>query len=387
MSERSVLRDYRDRGYPMTYEALDAWYPSVPEADNAALVFQGALPLVRRTRQGASFWMIPDLGEAWSPMHRERAVELITANPRLFETLPKLAGVRESRFPIDLSDAMAGSTHLNDLKIAARLAHGDGLLAIEEGDSDRAIRRIGDLGRLGALTDDEPTLIAVLGACDVFGMQATLAEQAMTALEFGFDGFVRIAVASGSVDLVRMFRRGFIGSQAYYLDIEESGLYPLRARLARYSGERTRHLRWVLERVDSLAVESSGFQLADALDGWTIPKIPIYHTLNRKVGQYETSGRVLAKVASTIARRNAWELALAVERYRLDCGAIPRSLEALVPKYVAELPMDPFSREMMRYALGSEGCRIYSVGEDRVDDGGITRPANGRHDIVFRVLR
>jgi hypothetical protein len=63
--------------------------------------------------------------------------------------------------------------------------------------------------------------------------------------------------------------------------------------------------------------------------------------------------------------------ALAVERYRrADGGAPPASLEMLVPRYLRAVPQDPFSGKPLVYTRGSDGYRVYSVDNNRTDDGG-----------------
>jgi hypothetical protein len=62
---------------------------------------------------------------------------------------------------------------------------------------------------------------------------------------------------------------------------------------------------------------------------------------------------------------------LALRRYHLERGNYPDSLSPLVPEYLAEVPLDPYSGQSIRYQLEpSKGYVLYSVGPDRVDDGG-----------------
>lgn len=70
---------------------------------------------------------------------------------------------------------------------------------------------------------------------------------------------------------------------------------------------------------------------------------------------------------------------LALEQHRHEAGALPESLDALVPKWLSEVPMDPFAETpapLIYRVLGAEtgpGYTLYSVGYDATDDGG-TRP-------------
>ena len=80
--------------------------------------------------------------------------------------------------------------------------------------------------------------------------------------------------------------------------------------------------------------------------------------------------------AKSSSDRNAARLRLliaefAIECYRQETGIYPPSLEALVPKYLARVPEDPFVGRPLRYRLATpEGYRVFSVGPDGRDDGG-----------------
>jgi hypothetical protein len=62
--------------------------------------------------------------------------------------------------------------------------------------------------------------------------------------------------------------------------------------------------------------------------------------------------------------------ALAAERYRLDKGEFPVTLDELVPEYMEEIPKDPFDGKPLRYKKKDDRVIFYSIGEDRSDDGG-----------------
>lgn len=62
---------------------------------------------------------------------------------------------------------------------------------------------------------------------------------------------------------------------------------------------------------------------------------------------------------------------IALERWRRDHGGVhPERLEQLVPEYLAALPTDRFTGEPLRYRLVNGSPLFYSVGVNRVDDGG-----------------
>jgi muramidase (phage lysozyme) len=62
--------------------------------------------------------------------------------------------------------------------------------------------------------------------------------------------------------------------------------------------------------------------------------------------------------------------AIAAERYRLASGHWPETLEALLPMYLPEIPLDPFVQNALRYRRVDDGVIIYSVGPDGEDNDG-----------------
>jgi len=83
--------------------------------------------------------------------------------------------------------------------------------------------------------------------------------------------------------------------------------------------------------------------------------------------------------------------ALAVERFRQKQGQLPKNLKELVPRFLHEIPTDPFDGKPIRFRRLAEGYVVYSVGADGHDDGGRERPErkrfndNSTYDITFIV--
>lgn len=85
----------------------------------------------------------------------------------------------------------------------------------------------------------------------------------------------------------------------------------------------------------------------------------------------ESARRTAAAFANATALQRAALAAIAVERHRQATGQLPQALTELVPAYLPELPLDPFTGGPMRYRQSGEGYTVYSFGRDRSDDGGV----------------
>ncbi len=69
-------------------------------------------------------------------------------------------------------------------------------------------------------------------------------------------------------------------------------------------------------------------------------------------------------------RVRSLQAAVGIELYRREHGEAPPSLEALAPRYLPSVPVDPWSGVAVRYRVTAEGPVLYSVGPDGDDDGG-----------------
>ncbi len=71
-----------------------------------------------------------------------------------------------------------------------------------------------------------------------------------------------------------------------------------------------------------------------------------------------------------VGQNRALRAALACERFRLDRGTWPNTLDALVPDYLERVPIDPFDGMPIRFAIMDEGIKVWTIAENNVDDGG-----------------
>lgn len=140
-------------------------------------------------------------------------------------------------------------------------------------------------------------------------------------------------------------------------------------------GEDRQHLLQRLEQVLSdtsttLTLSPADLQ-ARGMDLQTIASLYPYPDPQSRLSDFWSGGvyyyhRVL---------HHSWErptiAILALHRYRLRTGQFPDSLEKLVETgYLKELPPDPYSNNPLVYRRTPEGFTLYSIGRNRMDDGG-----------------
>lgn len=80
----------------------------------------------------------------------------------------------------------------------------------------------------------------------------------------------------------------------------------------------------------------------------------------------------------------ATQITFALKAFKNDTKKYPATLEELVPKYLDVVPTDPFDGKLLKYS--AEKKIIYSVGEDKQDDGGVmTDETKKTPDIVYQI--
>jgi len=84
--------------------------------------------------------------------------------------------------------------------------------------------------------------------------------------------------------------------------------------------------------------------------------------------------RLTMREADGLARLRVAQAALAVERFRLANGRLPKELNELIPSFLPVVPTDPFDGARLRYKLRPKGYVVYSVGADGRDDDGTEAP-------------
>ena len=90
-----------------------------------------------------------------------------------------------------------------------------------------------------------------------------------------------------------------------------------------------------------------------------------------------------------LGRQAALEVLLAAQAYRRDKGEFPVSLDALVPEYLEEVPLDPCDRSGGRILYRRDSptkAVVWSVGEDGTDNDGSIEAEQGRPaDVGFEL--
>ena len=196
--------------------------------------------------------------------------------------------------------------------------------------------------------------------------------------------------AQSYIDAIRLGSKsshgGFIITRLVGIASEASGRMSLLNLAPKLSCDQIRPLLEQLEQIDEHAVTWTEVQRNEA------------RFARAQIGNYPNPLRLAADFWNARHLRRASEarhnlaiaslrlltVELALRCSRSTDGKAPADLKQLVPKYLHRIPTDPFTGSPLVYKQTATNWTLYSVGPDRVDDGG--KPAGRFHFDEFSGL-
>lgn len=386
----------RAAGYPASLDELDAWYEAPPFGENAA----EQIGVAQKYLISAPF-DAPVPGQTkdadFPPRNKPIPEEALQASRAFLESnADALAIARDAlasgkaRWPIDLTVGVnVDLPHLAQVRNMARIFALDATVEASTGNIDKAVEAITNALRLSHTLDNEPILISqfVRIACAGIGREriewllnnSALTEPQLAALQDEF----------GALESSEPFLRGLAGELCMSSSAMQSLVYPggqgggvgsLPGLLYSATGIMDAELCFYLDAsmlmTKALELPLDEQPAAAERIRAQVDNIPPYCV--HAAVLMPALGRSFDSHLRSCTEARLVRTALAVERYRLAKGALPESLEVLVPEFLESVPRDLFGEGPVKYRKTDTGYMIYSVGEDREDDGGLefTRETN-----------
>ncbi len=397
------------------FEDLEAARAPVPDAENGALLVLAVGRQLPQTWIGPRLSGVPGLEDRLAGLpapQRPDAADLEALRAALAKVAPTadlargLADLPRGRYAVAWSNDLIGTLmpHAHQPREVAQLLAFDALLRALDGDGEGAVRSCRAVLNAGRSLGDEPCTVSQLvrlscGRQAVWALEHTLAQGEAPPRALEELQPLLAAEAEEPLQLIaaRAERVAFYQS----LDLMRTGRFNQAAYKVKPSvfGPTADDLR---DRFQSQACEAAYLRYFNELV--EIAKLPCEQQQERMQGLSKpdqklpplleglTRGSDWPQLAQTFHRARAdlrcATAALAAERYRLAEGRWPASLEALVPRYLAAVPTDPFDGQPLRLKHLPDGLVVYSVGTDGTDDGGVvdrTRPQKPGTDVGFRL--
>jgi hypothetical protein len=389
----------RKAGYPVTLKELEQWYNAQPIGENAADVYLEAFGKLVSTEEaeGLSVPVRFSPSPGLTPNTKACMAQYLAKNSEALKLLHRAATMRDCRFPFRTRPWLGGGrNNAEAVDRCTRLLELEAILEAEDARSEGVFAALDALHgmvralRMAPFLDeremswDHCALVVALCLGNIRFTDAQL--QALSR---------RFEEAEDPVHMTR----ALIGLRC-------QGAHDIRTWSARRLPFGVENPR--LDRTLTIAYWVCGLREQDELaflhcvdrhiqwsslpfpERWRHVQAAVTPFVEERkhVTMQPMAHQVMAEVSGFIYWRTLEpaglrlaRTALALERYRLAQGALPDSLDQLVPQYADAIPADPFDGQPIRYKLLDKGYAVYSVGWNESDDGG------GADDLLFTVER
>jgi hypothetical protein len=391
------LAALRAQGHPTSFAEL-AEQHQLPEGTvNAADVYMKAFDAFLKPADAAN---TPYIGQAKLPPRgkllpeavAQATAQCVADNQECLALLRQARTIEECRYDWDYGKSMP---YLASMRHCAQLLASTIVLRGYEGDDAAVVACLRDELRLAQSLRHEPALIShlVRVACTALSLRAL--ERTLSVTSFTDEQLVEMSQMLTEVDATLDLSQVLITERCFMIE------YIRNPSLLSGTAGNT------VPRIPGLG----GIGLADILDYMTdcieASRLPPAQrpARFRQIGDELADLSLLHVVVKTLAPalgrvaeldlRCRMDLVLArtvlaIERYRLATGTVPEDLNALVPAYLDQVPIDLQDGRPLRYQRADTGYRVYSVFEDGQDHGGKSREEVNRgdpHDWPFIVVK
>jgi hypothetical protein len=380
------------------FEDLEAARAVVPDAENSVLLVRGAFAKLPVNWPAPGPNGTPNLVErlaALPPQKVPGAAELHELRGELSKLTPALMLARpiadrpHGRYTVAWSPDRIGTLvgHLQDLRPVTQLLALDALLHAIAGDGDAALQACRAMLNTGRSIGDEPIFISQLVRirCGLETVQAL--ERALAHSEAGADSLAsmqRLLADETAAPALLIAARAYRVDYFQALETMRTGQFDRAAYRLMPSrlGER---FDTHLDGMRAQSCEAAYLRHGTAVVA--IVQLPTHTQEERLQALGAPTQKLPALLEALMAGDMGWvkqaqrfhraqaalrcaEAAMAAERYRLSQQCWPDDLAALVPRYLAAVPTDPFDGKPLRLRRLQDGIVIYSVNADRLDNDG-----------------
>ena len=417
-SEISSLQDeIRRNGHPVTMSEVNAYYPAVPEEQNAALVYLRATDELDYTtdlekqNHGAIWDKVSSVsGSApYDEILRGEVEAYLNQHSALLVKLGDAQQLPHSRYPLDLTQgAMVKLPHLAALRCLTRAVSIRAFHQVRTGDLTEIANAHRTMRHLAWSLEDEPLLISqlvrvVLISIAVESLErdlnyTTITQQMLVELQEIYrktesPNWVVRAMAVERATAFEGIKQMFDGRMRTWKNesTEDTSFVDNFWWLPGMRVYEKKTQAYLLKKMGPLASSDpkSWLDRLAAAKGIEFEDNAFAALANIYVQPFSKAPGAFARLTAKLELARA---AVAVERHVADYQEYPMTLQELVPRYLDSVPIDPFDNNFMRYRrLGDTGYLLYSVSHNGDDDGGEPhgKDEHGNYlgDWCFRVER
>ncbi len=324
-----------------------------------------------------------------------------------FEKIPGLQQLRDAasrpqcRFPVQIEKGFAATLpHLGPIQQAGFYFHLDAEARIAAGDRAGALDDCMQIFRLSDAARTDPFLISLLVRISILEKAELLIRRGLVVGIWKEDdlavlerrvaaqnlvGDYRIAMASERAGMTTEFERlarstaASAGETWSALSLPPAGgaVYPRGWLYMSMVKGNELHDAWSLAIAPIDGAEPEF--IAPRVNGGPLRELSNLSSVDRfRYALVVLMMPVLDSIESSLLRASAnlaqTRIACALERARLSNGGFPETLAGVAAHFGGSIPKDICDGKPMRYRRTADGYELWSVGVDRVDDGGRQNP-------------
>ncbi len=392
---------------PVGYSGLDRFYDLGPGAASRGQAYVDAFAKFPHDAGEGSlvlyFGETPDIEDEIGRDALEQSRSFLdSCKPSVSELQALAKDTAAVRFPGNAKTWMeVEMPHLAALRAAVRLLCLDATLAAIDGNGDQAIRSIGAAVTVADSIREEPLAISQLVRIACLRLTIDAIEQIVNRSKVSDLQLIRFQGALNQVRPDGLTAHGLIGEVSLAFvdppgDEEWASLPPTISQpgpLLKFPPYLRLETIYAVQTYDQLLEigQLTPFDRVEALDAFeqSLDAMPDFgHRTARSNGRMISL--VYAAESRCIGLRDAALVALAALRFHSATGGMRDSADELVPAFLKEAPIDPFSGEAILLRGRGNGYVAYSVGPDLDDDRGLTLSDVGNinkdGDLTFRVI-
>lgn len=393
----------RQDGQPLTFEEIEQRRKEIPDEMNGALLITGlvdefnALPELSWKTDRNVMIFGRNNGEysffQGIPRYRVDASRAFLAECR--DLIVKLFALRDrptGRYHIKLGVTALGTLLLEmpTVRVAGKLAYLESIVALIDGDESRAVDATRVLASISGTLNEHPTVVGRLIQIAIDALVKRAIENTLRTTELD-EPTLRALVDVIDQRLAECTMKwALLGERALFLatceDVAAGRLLLTQLGAGSLGVISIPILPYFLIRQNQATGVELLTRLVEAADDpqalmkaangidVEVPKLPITQFIVRTM--MPSLSRAVTLHLRITAELQCTRLGLAAERFRMNTGRLPVSLDELVPDYVDEIPTDPFDGTPMHFAQTDNGIVIYSIDLDLIDDGGLVEGQN-----------
>ncbi len=379
------LEALRSQGLPTSAEELNAYYSVLPDGADATEQWITATTAVQDAGIGQRAAKIPivglgptpvpDPGNEWAEREISRTfLDGLDAELQLIRRAADAGGM--ARYPVDYKAGVnADLTAQHQVRVIARLLTLSAHVHAHSGRDSETLQDVTDICSASDSLRSDPGLISQFVRIATHAIGCEMTADMLPHCQWTDDELERLQAALGRADFRQGMLRAFCGERALCLTAfrtspqilfrYDSALKVLEMYQESTAGLETSWLEATMrnQKIDAeLRAMSSGI-ISRMIQGSLRQMLPAL--------QQAVNAGTRAE-----ARQNCAIVTIAVRRYRLQHGVLPISmtdLRDLIPGDAAEKDarvIDPFDGQSLRFRSADGRVLIYSIGDNKVDDGG-----------------